>query len=423
MNKTKAFWSYPVIDKKIKLCVIGNGTMGAVALLNIGSLIKSLNSEYIEVYCIHDPSIPHMKIGEGSSASLLPLLRNSIEFNILKDMDYINATVKWGVVGLWKKASGENFYIETNSPSLHIDSELFSTHILKTLKKIYKNVIEVQDKVLSVNQNNVNVNIHCSKKLYTFDYVFDCRGTPSPEDLNNGDYLFPDFQGVNSIIAFPDPNFYNEQYTSIHVHNNGWMFGIPLKHKKTWGYLYNNKITTKEKAIKNFLNINKNINPELLRTFSWAQYYRKRIVDNRILYLGNRLFLLDPTGALPMHYVFEITTHFLTALFSPHNQTSFNIAEQANKLHLNNMLIMQDLIALNYAGKNNINSVYWKKTKKEAHNKLKNSEFFQKWIKSHNFTIDINKAEQVYNQYWKHEPAYITNIIKGFQVDLNELLA
>ena len=423
LNKISTFWSKPVVDKKVRLCVIGNGTMGAVALLNTCNLIKSLMSEHIEIYCIHDPKTPHMKIGESTSSILLPMLRYGMGFNILKDMNNLNATFKWGVVGFWKKATGEDFYIETNSPSLHIDSEFFSTYILNTLKGMYKNVIEVQDRVLSVNQNNVNVDVRCSKKIYTFDYVFDCRGTPPSEELNNGDYIFPEFQGVNSVIAYSDFNFYDEQYTSMHIHNNGWMFGVPLKHKKTWGYLYNNQITTKEEAIKGFLKFKKNINSELLRTFSWTQYYKKNIIDNRVLYLGNKLFLLDPSGALPLQYVYDITTQFLSKIFSPQNWNISYVNEHINEYHLHNMHAMQDLIALNYAGKNNIKSVYWKKTKKDAVNKLKSSLKFQSWIKSHKLPIDINNPKQVYNQYWKHEPDYITGIVKGFQVDLNKCIS
>jgi hypothetical protein len=46
-----------------------------------------------------------------------------------------------------------------------------------------------------------------------YDYIIDCRGTPTDDILNNGSYSFPDFETVNSVLIYPDFKKYNEIYT------------------------------------------------------------------------------------------------------------------------------------------------------------------------------------------------------------------
>ena len=40
--------------------------------------------------------------------------------------------------------------------------------------------------------------------------------------------------------------------------SNGWMFGIPVN-RSSWGYLYNNKVTTKEEALRTHIDSLENI--------------------------------------------------------------------------------------------------------------------------------------------------------------------
>jgi hypothetical protein len=423
MNTVKSFFNNVVTDKKARICVIGNGTIGAISLLNLCTLTRCLNSKQIEIYCLYNPDKPHLEIGEGSSSMLTNLLMQSIDFNIATDLDSTDWTLKWGVKLDWKKANSKNFWITHRTPGIHLDSKSFGTYVLKTIKKLYKNVTEIHDNVQKIEQSLTNVNIVCDKKNYVFDYVFDCQGTPALEKINSNDYNIPEFQAVNTVIAYQDFKKYNEQYTTMQVHNNGWMFGVPLKYKKTWGYLYNNQITTKEEAIKGFLKIKKNINIKKIKTFSWNQYYKKTALDGRVLTLGSKLFLLDPSGAIPLHYNQQLVTYFLSKVFDPYNLFYKDIVDEVNTFHSGNMQTIQDLIALNYSGKSNIKSIFWKKSRTNAIQKLKNSQYFQAWVKKHIPLDRVNEPLYRYNQLWSHPEEYVTEIIKGFQVDLNELIS
>jgi hypothetical protein len=109
---------------------------------------------------------------------------------------------------------------------------------------------------------------------YNFDYVIDCRGTPSQEELNSDLYEKNVFQSVNSAILYPDFTKYDEPFTSTHFHEQGWMFGVPLQHRKAWGYLYDKNITSHEDASEHFAKL-KGIDTTNLRRFNWEPYYKK----------------------------------------------------------------------------------------------------------------------------------------------------
>jgi hypothetical protein len=73
--------------------------------------------------------------------------------------------------------------------------------------------------------------------------------------------------------------------------------------------------------------------------------------------------------------------------------------------------------------KSNIKSIFWKKSRTNAIQKLKNSQYFQEWVKKHIPLDRVNEPLYRYNQLWAHPEEYVTEIIKGFQVDLNELVS
>ena len=82
------------------------------------------------------------------------------------------------------------------------------------------------------------------REIFSFDYVIDCRGWPE----NYDDYVISKTAPLNSCLVqmVPEPGDWNFTY---HIaHENGWMFGIPLKTRQGWGYLYNDTITTREEA-------------------------------------------------------------------------------------------------------------------------------------------------------------------------------
>ena len=404
----------------MKICVIGYGSAAATSLIAIDQFIKERNLKTVEVTCIHDPKTPTIKVGESTSAKfaetvaglfgITNLYNNKKEF--IKIINNFDGTLKQGTKFYWKKAHGNNFTINLSEQSfgLHLNSITFGSFIIKYIKKknSYFNIIKT--KVKDLTQDGNGVKVYCGKNVYEYDFVIDCRGSPEKTDLK--DYSLPDTDFVNSVILYSKPvKNKTDNYTSATVHRNGWMFSIPLRNKTTWGYLYNNKITSSKEAIKEFSRIKK-IKASKLRSFFWNQQFKKQAMEGRVLSLGNRLNLLEPTGALALHYYLKLLLTVLPDIMHEDgNYINFTYTSAiANRFHLESIQKMQDIIAINYCGMNNIKSAFWDYAKRKSNERLKNSADFKRWL--HNY------RNNRLTSYWDFSYNYFLSYINGYRINL-----
>jgi hypothetical protein len=394
----------------IKIGFIGAGTASSIGLLALFHKIQSYNFTDIETTLIHNPQIPITHVGEGGSVMLTNILKDVLEFDYRTDCDDIDATLKWGGKYFWEEASGNNFNVRYGSvPALHFNSQKFSAWAIEKITSKFKNHSNIEDNILDIKQDNATVKLIGENQNYTFDYVIDCRGTPTAEELASDLYDVPEFVGVNSVILYQDLSNYNENYTSAYVHDNGWMFGIPLTFRKAFGYCYNNQITSEEEAIEKFSKL-KNIDASQCRRFSWKQYYRKQVIDNRVLFLGNKLYFFEPHQALPLHYYAIMMYTFVDYIL-----LGTNTNEELNQFHIDSMLTVQNLIAINYAGKNSINSKFWNQIQPLAIQKLKNSPEFNQWA-------ELSYKKMNYEKYWTLNSTIMKSYFKGYDIDIKDFL-
>jgi hypothetical protein len=397
----------------MNIAIIGAGTASAVSTLALyeylidNELLKTCN-----VTCIYDPNVPITLVGESTSVivpHLLVKVLRSVFPNCLDDFD---GTARNATIHHWEAANGKQFPVTYGGIGLHINSEKFSNQVLTRLSLVYENFTKLPLAVTSITQDENSVTIN---NAHQFDYVIDCRGTPSQDELNSDQYGRPEFNFVNSVLIYPEFRSYDETYTSASVHDHGWMFGIPLQHRKAWGYLYNNQLTTEDAALENFEKVNKiisDIDITELRKISWIPYYKKQAMDNRILSMGNRLYFFEPTQAIPLHYYGMLTQYFSQLVFKDTDLLMLN--KRVNYYHELSMSDIQDLIALSYNGKNNINSLFWNSAKEQSTTRLKKSTRFQQWL------IDKENAG-MYVKFWAHTDRMMKQYIEGFQVDLDKL--
>jgi Tryptophan halogenase len=400
----------------IKIGVIGAGTASAIGILG---LLRSVDARYnnltIDVTCIHDPLIPITHVGESMSPTISRLLFEVVGFNSCTDMAEIDATHRFATKYFWNSANGNDFFVRYGTPGLHANSEKFSKFVLNKLKLNPRFHI-IEDSVIKISNMVNGVVVQCNKDTYQFDLLIDCSGTPSEQELDSDLYATPDVEAVNSVILYQDFNKYNEEYTSSYVHKNGWMFGVPLQHRKAFGYVFNNKITTKDDIKEDFLktlysfSLAKDVDVEKCRSFSWKQYYRKNAMDQRILYLGNKLYFFEPHQAIPLHYYFILIENMMGML--SYFQDFDLVANELNKQHIDNIDFIQDLIALNYVGENKLNSKFWNYTKINANNRLKNSEKFKEFITK-------SQQDNKLGLFWMHSPTMMLEYIQGFKINLD----
>jgi hypothetical protein len=75
---------------------------------------------------------------------------------------------------------------------------------------------------------------------------------------------------------------------------------------------------------------------------------------------------------------------------------------------------IQDLIALNYAGRNSMETSFWKDKRDQAINRLKTSDTFQSWGKS--------KIRGNNHDFWAQDTRIMDQYINGYGIDLREIV-
>lgn len=373
----------------LKICILGAGTASCIAIATMmyRKNKKDINFD-LDLTCIHDPNIPIFPVGESMSPILHGVLRDSIGYDYDKNIPHeFDETLRWGSKNFWKKANNTDFVIKYENPGIHVNAAKLSPTLIKKFKDV-DYFTEIHDNITEIVQNNDKVSVVGIKNTYNdFDFVIDCRGFPNNDTLNNGDYLSPNFVAINSVMLYQDFKKYSEDYTSLYVHENGWMFGIPLEHRKAFGYVYNDTITNEDDALQNFQENLKyyvglsDISIDKIKKIKWRQFYKKEIIKGRIITMGNKLFFFDPQMGIPLHFTFTLMNDFLTIM----NVKPDLIEDKFNFLYNKCITELQDLLAVNYAGENKIDSAFWKLKKKESTEHLSNSKSFFKWYRQSMF--------------------------------------
>lgn len=391
--------------------ILGAGTASAICILTILNMIKSRQAtiDGLTITCIHDPSKPTAQVGESTSGMIYSIMRNVLDLDFNEDIDLFDGTLRYYTQYKWKEASGNDFLVHYDAPGIHLNSEKWSSYVFEKLKSKYKNFAEIHDDIYSTQHQATSASAHSENNSYTFDFLIDCRGTPSTTELDSNDYVIECFETVNSVILFPDFKNYQEAYTSSYVHKNGWMFGVPLQHRKAFGYLYNNKSTSYDEAVEHFSKL-KNIDASTLRNFSWKPYHKKTALANRILYMGNRLYLYEPQQAIPLHYYVLLTTMFIKGINA--GSSIDHLTDQINKFNTVMLENIRNLLAFSYCGENNIDSKFWNDLRSRSIQLLQTSDNWQSWLDT---TDDSTKIPG----YAPADASMMKTYLKGFKVDLN----
>ena len=422
---------------KIKIGIIGKGSSSAIAFSTLIEYIQKVfqpkQEEFtngFEFVCIHDPDVPIFPVGEGLSPKLRRTLELVLDYKYDVNNTLFDETPRRGTKHFWTKSIGKDFDISYRpNIGLHVNAAKFSNSIFEKLKQKYTNFYEIHDVVSEISQTEDKVILICEKNTYdNFDFIFDCRGFPEEETLKNGEYDFPKFEFVNTVLLYQDFKVYDEPYTTNYVHENGWMFGIPLTHRKAFGYLYNKSITNYDDALINFKQTLKHyvdldaIDEDRIKKISWNQYYKKKIMDGRVLSIGARLYFFDPHHGMPLHYISMCCRFFIGGLLGftngHFNLKNYNLV--MNNFHKISINKLKDLIAINYVN-SGIDSEFWKTATQNGKSIIKESNVFFNWYADRNFHLceNGNNLEGFNIPYSPHEADLMNQYLTGYNIDLD----
>jgi hypothetical protein len=306
------------------------------------------------------------------------------------------------------------------------------------MKQLYGHIYnEVNDSIKSITQTDMTATVQGQSTDYYFDYVFDCRGFPTADEFASGDYVFPDFETVNSLLVFQHLQRYTHTYTDNRIHRNGWQFGINTSDRKAFGYLYNKDITSKEEAFKHYLSLNKDI-PIVesdVKSISWKFYSAKKPVDNRIIKMGNKLYFYEPIQGIPLHYYAIFSNMIMDYIMCREigynwdfrellgtyliQSKSYTPEAAMNEFHSVTMDRYFEIICTNYIG-NTMDSEFWRITKRKCLEKVLNSVDFMDFAREVVEFYDGKRSE--YPDYQIHKGVIICQYMNGLQVDFKEIV-
>jgi hypothetical protein len=349
---------------KKQFAVIGLDSAGVQSLCHF---LSFLDGTEWEVTSIYDPNIPIVGIGESANPTFTTALEFGIDFNFYDHMEELDATIKLGTV--FKKWRDHDFInpIIKDSFAIHFNTFRLKNFILPKLRAKWQDKFkEIEGTVVDIDNTYDYADVNVNGQVHRFDYVMDCRGFPK----DYTDYFVAENPTNHCLIH----NMYGDGAdwlnTGHRATQDGWMFEVPLKHRISYGYLFNNKITSKETAKENFA---KEIGVEVRELqdieYKFDSYYTTKFVDNRVAKNGNLAAFFEPMTANSLFIYNNANTYFYEYIFN-NNQDTINrkFVEMCESVH--------DIIFFCYHGGSIYNTEFWNYAKPLATKKLWASRYF-----------------------------------------------
>lgn len=319
----------------MKLTVLGKGTAGSLTY-NHFSFFSDM-----EIECIYDSNIQEQSVGEGSTLQLPRLLSQTVNLKY-EDLYLIDGNYKKGI-----------HYINWGN------RDYFHNFSLGEMS-IHFNAVKLQELLYKKNKNKVKF---IDKNINSYgdvdsDYIIDCRGKPN----DYTDYYKAKYIPINSALITHcswDKPIYD--YTLCIARPYGWVFGIPLSNRISFGYLFNKEIND-IKDIQNDLELllkeyRQTPNSNFIN-IDFNNYYKKVNYHNNIFYNGNASFFLEPMEATSIGTIDTFNRDIYDIIY---NNTSINTANNKYNYWFKQV---QEIITMHYYANTKYDTEFWKHAKK-----------------------------------------------------------
>ena len=258
-----------------KIAIIGAGNAGCISALHF----YYHNHDKYEIEIYHSPEEhPIERVGQGTVVPPAELIASVLDLNWYAPENPIGATFKTGILYEgWGKSKDEFFHpFPMTNMSMHYVPQKLSNAVLESgLFKVKQQTINDPEKEIDA------------------DIIIDCRGRHNRDKDNYEPLINP----LNSCLLYQkEGRDSNLIYTRTVATPNGWTFVVPNSDSVSYGYLYNNTITSKEDATEDFLE--RFELPEIDGDLTFENYIAKNVcVGERTFLNGNRCGFLEPLEA------------------------------------------------------------------------------------------------------------------------------
>jgi Tryptophan halogenase len=265
---------------------------------------------------------------------------------------------------LWRKDDFLNPLLDGNT-AIHFNNYKFREFAYERLPKLWPHKFRLlEGDVKKIKNYPDRVTITIDDKDHDFDYVIDCMGFP--EDYSG--YTMSDCTLINHCLIHNQKDYEFEPYTDHIATKHGWMFGVPLKARKTYGYMFNDKITSKEEALEDMKEFFK-VDAIDGREYFFKCYYANQIVNGRVGRNGNKALFFEPLVANSIFLYIHTARVFFDYMMGTID------AQAADAAFVKGVQEMEDLISHYYSGGSTFqNSKFWEQAPKAAQERLKNRE-------------------------------------------------
>jgi tryptophan halogenase len=376
------------------IVVIGAGTAG---IQSICHYLAFLGSHGWTITLIHSPKINILGIGESTNPPFLESLEDACNFNILDDLAELDATLKFGTHYINWRDKPFTIPVLTGHAAMHINTFKLQNFVLPRLKSIWGDkfqIIEGNVSIIENLENSVQVVVD-DKKLY-FDFAVDNRGFPDSYD----DYHVIEDNPVNHALIHNKTDIFTLNATIHQATPDGWMFGVPLTSRTSYGYLFNNKLTSVDRAKINFSKEIGVLVDELQDIeYKFKSYYTNKLLSKRILKNGNRSVFFEPMFANSLWLYKNSDKLFVSYI------KGIIPEEHVNNIFRDMVKDVEELICYFYHGGSKHNTEFWKNVVPYAAKKLNNSKSFQimkslmtRQYKNKQFNPEINEYSWVFGE-------------------------
>ena len=280
-----------------KIGIVGAGNAGCVTALHFNKYLDSNR----EIVIYHSPEEhPIERVGQGSTLDIVQLIET------LKCNWYDNpfdATFKSGILyeGWGKKVDKFIHPFPLSFMGMHFVPQKLSNAVIDS------GHFTVIEKTITDPEKEIDA-----------DVIFDCRGK---HNRQRGDYEIL-INPLNSCILYrKDGRDYDLTYTRTVATPNGWTFIIPNMDSVSYGYLYNDKITSYTEAREDFLErFNLPEKKDECRSCNklyFENYMAKSMfVGERTVLNGNMFGFLEPLEATSMSLYQKVCRYSWDGIFN-----------------------------------------------------------------------------------------------------------
>jgi hypothetical protein len=341
----------------MKIAILGAGSAG---ILTTGCILKDFKNRGIacEVTHIYDSNKPILGVGESTTSEVTFAIGQAFDFIFATEAKELNSTTKYGTQYIDWREKEIIFPFQSGYHAIHFDARDFAEMGLKRLQKMYSNY------------RRVDANVEY-EDLAEYDYVIDCRGRPTD---------FSDYEEcnlvLNSALVYDDPTPSDFGFTKHVAHKYGWMFVIPLQHRTSHGFLYNNEFCTRKEAEDELIRITGASDDDRsnFRTFDLKPYYCKKTIDGKILKSGNRAVFFEPMSANSLYMTVknaEIHSQYIRGEITQ---------DKANELCILNYRAVEDLINLIYHGGSIYENEFWDWAKETSSKRIEQTDVLKRYV-------------------------------------------